>query len=140
MLAHMKYVAHRTTSVICTGGLIISLALAMNIYAELAMLVPLPTPFLDKDSCHSMHMINNKQDGRYYLMDRNKIVKSIILPFSARIDVQNMHNWTFDLNAPEPGDKIDAQINEGHETDDDYDDIKHGASETSTYTHYTWYF
>lgn len=60
MLSHMKSVAHRTTCVICIGGLITFLALAMNLHAELATLVPLPTPFLDKDACHGMCMISNK--------------------------------------------------------------------------------
>lgn len=50
----------------------------MNLHDELATLVPLPIPFLDKDASHSMRMISNKQDGMYYLMVRNKVVKSII--------------------------------------------------------------
>lgn len=123
MLAHMQSVSHRITGVICIKGLITYLALVMNLHAELATTMPLPTPFLDKDVCHSMRMISNKQDGRYYLMVRNKTVKSIILPCSARIDVQNKQNWTFDFNAPELGDNIDVHVNEGHETDDDYDDF-----------------
>ncbi|KAI5400396.1 hypothetical protein KIW84_065328 [Lathyrus oleraceus] len=79
----------RNTSVICIRGSITSLAFAMNLHAELATLVPLPTPFLDKDACHKL------------------------------------------------GDNIVAQVNEVHETDDDYDDMKRGAPETSTHTHTT---
>lgn len=135
MLAQMQSVTHRTTSVICIGGLITSLALAMNLHVELATLVSLPTPFLDKDVCHDMRMISNKQDVMYYLMVRNKTVKSIILPWSARIDVQNEHNWTFDLNFPKPGDNIDTRVNKVRETYDDYDDLDHGSPETSTHPH-----
>ncbi|KAI5425223.1 hypothetical protein KIW84_031141 [Lathyrus oleraceus] len=64
MLVLMQFVAHRTTCVICIGGLVTSLALAMNLYAELATLVPFSTPFLDKDACHNMRMISNRQGGR----------------------------------------------------------------------------
>ncbi|KAI5413961.1 hypothetical protein KIW84_058203 [Lathyrus oleraceus] len=52
--------------------LITSIALALNLIMELAMLEPLETPFSDLDYCRSMRLIKNKPGGKSFLMISNR--------------------------------------------------------------------
>ncbi|KAI5427382.1 hypothetical protein KIW84_032703 [Lathyrus oleraceus] len=49
-------------------GPITSIALALNLGTELAMLKPLETPFADLDYCRSMLLIKNKPDSKYFML------------------------------------------------------------------------
>ncbi|KAI5439610.1 hypothetical protein KIW84_025118 [Lathyrus oleraceus] len=91
-----------TGGLICVGGLIISIALALNLSTELATLEPLETPFVELDYFRSMRLIKNKPDGKYFLMISNREVRGVTLPCAACIDVRMSANWTFDLLVPEP--------------------------------------
>ncbi|KAI5446034.1 hypothetical protein KIW84_014034 [Lathyrus oleraceus] len=137
MLAHLQSVSVRGSSPICIGGLITSITRALNLNDELATLAPLDTPFLDLDACRSTRLINNKQDGRYHLMVGNRAVNSIILPNSACTNMQDRNNWSYNLNALEPGHNINIQGNEGNSTDDDINDMEHDAPAPPTHPHTT---
>lgn len=62
--AHFQSTSVRTGGPICVGGLITSIALALNLGTELATLEPLETLFADLDYCRSMRLIKNKPDGK----------------------------------------------------------------------------
>ncbi|KAI5436546.1 hypothetical protein KIW84_022878 [Lathyrus oleraceus] len=91
-----------TRGPICVRGMIISLALALNLGTKLSTLEPLETPFADLDYCLCMCLIKNKPDDKYFLMISNREVRGVTLPCATRIDVGMSADWTFDLNAPEP--------------------------------------
>lgn len=129
--------ALRGSSPICIGALITSITRALNLNDELATLEPLNTPFLDLDACRSMRLIKNRQDGRYHLMVGNRAVNSIILPNSACTNVQDRNNWSYNLNALEPGHNIKIQGNEGNSTNDDIDEMEHDAPEPPIDPHTT---
>ncbi|MCI22708.1 hypothetical protein A2U01_0043884, partial [Trifolium medium] len=74
MLANMQTIAEAKKGAIVIGGLITSLAPAL------------------------VKLISGNE---YYLMIRSQIVRSILLPNRARIDVRDAGNWLFDLEAPE---------------------------------------
>ncbi|KAI5429770.1 hypothetical protein KIW84_034385 [Lathyrus oleraceus] len=87
LLAHFQSTCVRTGGPICVGGLITTIALALNLGTELATLEPLETPFVDLDYCRSMRLIKNKPDDKYFLMISNREVRGVTLPHAARINV-----------------------------------------------------
>lgn len=102
LLTHFQSTCVHTGGPICVGGLITSIAFALNLGTELATLELLETPFADLDYCRSMHLIKNKPEGKYFLMISHREVRGVTLPCTAYINVRISDNWTFDLNAPEP--------------------------------------
>lgn len=134
MITHLQSVSVRGSGPICIGGLITSIARALNLNNKLATSAPLDTPFLDLDACCSMRLIKNRQDGRYHLMVGNHTINSIILPNSACTNVRDRNNWFYNLNALELSHNINIQGNEGNSIDDD---IEHDAPEPPTHLHTT---
>ncbi|KAI5418641.1 hypothetical protein KIW84_043029 [Lathyrus oleraceus] len=102
LLTHFQSTCVRTRGPICVGGLITSIALALNLDTELVMLDQLETLFADLDYFCSMRLIKNKHDDKYFLMISNREVRGVTLPCDARINVGMSTNWNFDINAPEP--------------------------------------
>lgn len=87
LLAHFQSTSVRNGGPIWVRGLITSIALALNIGTELAMLEPLETPFSDLDYCRSMRLIKIKPDGKYFLMISNREVMGVTLPCIAHINM-----------------------------------------------------
>lgn len=71
LLAHFQSTCVWTRGPICIGGLITSIALALNLGMKLATLEPLETPFADLDYFHRTRLIKNKPDDKYFLMISN---------------------------------------------------------------------
>lgn len=92
MLAQLQSISVRGSGPICTGGIITSIARALNLNDELGTLTPPDTPFLDLDVHHSIRLIKNKRDGSYHLMVGNHDVNSIILPNTACTNMQDRNN------------------------------------------------
>lgn len=92
----------RGSHALCFGGIITSIALGLNLGDRLADLPAWPAESLNIDYCRSSHLIKARDDRKYHPVVRNKIVRSIIMPNRNHTDPQNMANWIFDMNAPEP--------------------------------------
>ena len=144
MLANMQATAKAAKGAIVIGGLITSLALALGLESELANLVPLEdgTP-LNLHSCLHQNFVQVKGQTQFYLMIRNELVRSIVLPNKERIDVRNENKWLFDLEAleaPPPAHPAAAyradDAHEGGDTDDEYD-RQERLSPAHSYPHLT---
>jgi hypothetical protein len=106
LLAHLQSTSVRIGGLICVGGLITSIALALYLSTELATLEPLETPFADLDYFRSMRLIKNKPNDKYYLMISTREVRGVTLPCVAHINMRLSANWIFDANAHDPDDTI----------------------------------
>lgn len=125
-------------------GLITSLALALGLESELANLVALEDcTQLDLHSCMNQKFVQVKGKIQFYLMIKNELVRSIVLPNREQINVRNENNWLFDLEAPEsplaahPAAAYRADdAHEGGGTDDEYD-RQERLSPAHSYPHLT---
>lgn len=131
MLAHMQAVHTAKKGHITFGGLITSIAPALDLHAELATLDPLPMLSLYIDICRHMRLIKNKSDERFSLMISNMVVHTIILPFPNRTDVWVRANWTYTLNAGAKAGPVPTNIHENvvadGDTDDEFDQRERGS-------------
>lgn len=136
IFAHMQDVCIGKRGPICIGGLITSIARVLVLEAKLATMNPLPTPSLDILAWRSMRLIKARLDEKYSLMANNQEVKSIILPCPTCTNVQNRANWLYDLSSPAPGHiepmDIPKNINEGDETNHEYDHMERGSPTPTT--------
>lgn len=122
LLAHMQAVRTAKKGHIIFGGLITSIARALNLHAELATLDPLPMFSLDIDVCLHMRLMKNKSDERFSLVIANMVVPSIILPCMNRTDVRVRANWTYNLNLGVEVGQVPMDIHENVAADGDIDD------------------
>lgn len=130
LLAHIQAVHTTKKGNITFGGLITSIARALDLHVELAMFDPLPMLSLDINVCRHMRLIMNMSDGRFSLMIANKVVPSIILPCPNCTDVQVRENWTYNLNAGAEAGPVPMDIHENvvvdGDTDDEFDQRERG--------------
>ena len=101
LLAHIHSICTRGGKPFYFGGIVTSLALALNHGATLANLPSRAPALLTLDHCKSAHLIHERDDGKFHPVIRNIIYPNILLPCRDRIDPQNRANWLFDLAAPE---------------------------------------
>ena len=123
LLANLQSASGRVGGPICVGRLITSIDLALNLCIKLVAREPLEMPFVDLNYCHSMCLIKNKPDDKYFLVVSNREVRSVTLPSIEHTNVRVRANWLYDVNAPAP----DANIRTVH--------MERDAPETSTYAH-----
>ncbi|KAI5436627.1 hypothetical protein KIW84_022948 [Lathyrus oleraceus] len=74
LLANIQAACVRGNTVFYFGGNITSIALGLNLGDRLANLPALSAEFLNIDYCRSSHLIKVRDDERYHLVVRNKIV------------------------------------------------------------------
>ena len=101
LLAHIHSICTRGGKPFYFGGIVTSLALALNHGAALTDMPSMAPTLLTLDHCKSAHLIHEREDGKFHPVIRNIIYNNIILPCRDRIDPQNRANWLFDPAAPE---------------------------------------
>ncbi|MCI33237.1 DNA (cytosine-5)-methyltransferase DRM2-like [Trifolium medium] len=90
----MQTIAKAKKGAIVIGGLITSLASSLGLDTQIATLDPLPdSTSLDLNPCLAQKLVKLISGNKYYLMIRNQIVRSIMLPNRARIDVCDAGYW-----------------------------------------------
>ena len=122
MLAHMSAILKKGGT-ISFGGLITSIARALNLHAELATLEPLPHRTINLKFLKDMKLCKVRREGSFYLMIHGAVVPSVFLPYSQRTDVRHARNWTYDLDAPPFTGPLPPNVpmDEGQGTNDEYD-------------------
>ena len=101
LLAHIHSICARGGKPFYFGGLVTSLSIALNYGAALADMPSMAPALLTLDHCKAVHLIYEREDGRFHLVIRNTVYHNITLPCRDRIDPQNRANWLFDPAAPE---------------------------------------
>ena len=97
MIAQMSSTL-RKGGVISFGGLITSIARALNLDTELATLVPLPNRIINLKFLKDMKLCKVRKEGGFNLMIHGVAIPSVALPCSRRTDVLLERNWTYDLS------------------------------------------
>jgi len=99
MLAHMTLTLNKAGP-ISFGGLITSIARALNLNNEMATLDPLPPRTINLKFLRDMKLCRSRREGGYTLMIHGVAIPSVILPYTRRTNIRNERNWTYDLDAP----------------------------------------
>ena len=101
LLAHIHSICTRGGKAFYFGGLVTSLALALDHGDTLTHLPSRPPVLLTLDHCKSAHLIHERDDGKFHPVIQNRVYTNIVLPCRDRIDPQNRANWLFIIDAPE---------------------------------------
>ncbi|KAI5439867.1 hypothetical protein KIW84_025284 [Lathyrus oleraceus] len=122
MLAHMTLTLNKAGS-ISFGGLITSIARALNLNNEMATLDPLPPRTINLKFLRDMKLCHLRREEGYMLMVHGVAIPSVVLPCTRRTDVRDERNWTYALDAPPVLGPLPPNIPDeaGHDTDDEYD-------------------
>ena len=100
LLAHIHSICTRGGKPFYFGGLVTSLALALNHGDTLVHLPSRPPVLLTLDHCKSAHLIHERDDGRFHPVIQNRVYTNIVLPCRDRIDPRNRANWLFNPEGP----------------------------------------
>ncbi|MCI08018.1 hypothetical protein A2U01_0029089, partial [Trifolium medium] len=120
MLSHMQAICTAKKGAISFGGLITSIARALELDNELANLEPLEPRFLNLLTVKNMHFVKaRKQEGGFLLMVQKNAIEGVVLPCPDRTDVQNRANWLYDLNANPAADPMPMDIQQNVAADGD---------------------
>lgn len=96
MIAHMCAVIKKK-GIISFGGMITTIAWALELDTELATLEPLPHRIINLKFLRDMRLCKVSKEGAYHLMVHYMDIPSVVLPCSRCTDVHLERNWTFDL-------------------------------------------
>ena len=136
MLAHMTAVLKKTGT-IAFGGLITSIARALNLDTKIATLAPLPLRIINLKFLKDMKLCQNRKDGGYGLMVHGVAIPSVVLPCTRRTDVRMERNWTYDLSAPPFIGPVppNVPLGDGDETDEEFEQREQSPNHHVSPTH-----
>ncbi|KAI5399612.1 hypothetical protein KIW84_064802 [Lathyrus oleraceus] len=122
MIAHMDLTLNKVGPIIF-GGLITSIARALNLNNDIATLVPLAPRTINLKFMRDMKLCRVRREGGYVLMIHGIAILFVALPCTRRTDIHNERNWTYVLDAPPILDPLPPNVpdEERHDTDGEFD-------------------